>query len=441
MFDIAKNLILRLRQAGFTAYFAGGCVRDHVLGTAPKDVDIATNARPVEVRRLFPNTRAVGAHFGVVIVAEQGHAFEVATFRSDGAYLDGRRPESVSFSSPEEDAQRRDFTVNGMFYDPIEGRVIDFVGGQQDLKAGVIRAIGDAASRFDEDKLRLMRAVRFAARFGFEIEEATWAAIQKKAGEIHQVSVERIREELVHTLLLPRRLMGFDLLESSGLLRQILPELEAMKGCEQPPQFHPEGDVFVHTRIMLGLLPEMVSVPLVFAVLLHDVGKPKTQTVDSIDGRIRFHGHDRVGANMAERIMHRLRFSNDHIAKTVEAVRNHMVFKDVKNMRPARLRRFMARPGFDDELELHRVDCLSCHGLLDNWEYVREKVEEFARAPLIPAPLITGRDLIALGWNPSPRFKQVLDAAQTAQLEGEIESREEALAWVQKECSAGHFSS
>ena len=426
---IARSIVLRLRDAGFTALYAGGCVRDMLLGKVAKDYDVATNARPEQVQKIFPTTYAVGAHFGVVVVHEHGEDFEVATFRSDGAYVDGRRPEGVVFSSPQLDAERRDFTINGLFYDPFTEAVIDHVNGQRDLNARVLRAIGDPVARFREDKLRLLRAVRFGASLGFEIDRATWDAVLHHAGDIHDVSAERIREELVRIFLSPTRVKGFDLLVESGLMQHILPEIITLQGCEQPPQFHPEGDVFVHTRAMLGLLPEQVSVPLVFGVLFHDIGKPPTQTVDET-GRIRFNGHDKLGAEMTQRIMERLRFSNADAEAVVSAVANHMVFKDVKEMRVSKLKRFMARQGFDDELELHRVDCTSASGMLDNYEFIRERIAAFASEPLIPPPLITGDDLKALGLKPGPRFKEILEAASTLQLEGTLTTREAAMEWT-----------
>jgi poly(A) polymerase len=425
----ARRIVTTLRAAGHEALFAGGCVRDLLLGTSPSDYDIATSARPEEVERLFRRTVAVGAQFGVIVVLEDGDEFEVATFRSDGAYIDGRRPESVTFSDAEGDARRRDFTINGLFYDPVAERVLDFVGGRSDLDARIVRAIGDAAQRFAEDKLRLLRGIRFAARLGFEIEAATWEAIRAGAPQIHAVSAERIRDELVKILTHPSRLRGFDLLDASGLLRELLPEVEALKGCAQPPEFHPEGDVFVHTRIMLEMLPPEASLPLVLGVLFHDIGKPPTFQRDET-GRIRFNGHEYVSSELTRAIMTRLRFSNADIAATDALVRNHMAFKDVQHMRVAKLKRFLARETIDDELELHRVDCRSSHGMLDNYDFLLAKREEFASEPLIPAPLVTGHDLIALGWKPGPNFKQTLDAIQTLQLEGALRSRDEAMAWV-----------
>ena len=432
MESTARDIARRLREQGHIAYFAGGSVRDLLRGETPKDIDIATDARPDAVQAIFARTYAVGAHFGVIVVLENGLQFEVATFRSDGAYLDGRRPTQVHFSTAEEDAARRDFTINGMFFDPVANEVIDFIGGRADLEGRVIRAIGDPAERFAEDRLRILRAVRFATVLGFEIEPSTWTAVVASASSINDISAERIREELVRIFLSPNRARGWDLLDSSGLMAAILPEVEAMKGCEQPPQFHPEGDVFKHTRIMLELLPREASLPLVFSVLFHDIGKPPTSSVDE-EGRIRFNGHDRIGAEMTEAIMERLRFSRAEIDATVEAVRQHMVFKDVPNMRVAKLKRFMARPTFDDELELHRVDCASSHRMMENYDFLRQKKEEFANEPIIPPPLVRGDDLIALGLKPGPRFGEILEAVETRQLEGALKDREEALEWVRQE--------
>ncbi|PYI97572.1 MAG: phosphohydrolase, partial [Verrucomicrobia bacterium] len=349
----------------------------------------------------------------------------------------GRHPSAVHFSSPEEDAQRRDFTINGMFYDPVSEKMIDFVGGRADIDAKRVRAIGDPAQRFGEDRLRMLRAVRFATVLGYEIEKATWDALATNAESINQISAERIRDELLRTFLSPNRVRGWDLLDSSGLMRAILPELEAMKGVLQPEQFHPEGDVFVHTRLMLQLLPQEVPVPLVLAVLFHDVGKPVTATVDKT-GRIRFNEHDRIGAQMTEAIMRRLRFSGAEIEATVEMVKQHMVFKDVPNMRVAKLKRFMARPTFDDELELHRVDCESSHRMLDNYEFLLRKRQEFANEPIIPPPLVRGDDLIALSLKPGPKFGEILEAVETRQLEGTLRTREEALEWVKREYLSGN---
>jgi len=428
----ATRLVERLRAAGHEALFAGGCVRDRLLGKEAHDIDIATSARPEEIQKLFPRTVAVGAQFGVIVVLEDGGEFQVATFRSDGAYRDGRHPESVAFTNAEGDARRRDFTVNGLFFDPLTHQILDFVGGEADLRAGILRSIGDPHARFAEDKLRLIRCVRFAASLGFEIEAETWRALVERAPEITAVSAERIRDELVKIFSHPSRVRGFDLLDQSGLLAILLPEVEALKGCEQPPDFHPEGDVFVHTRLMLSLLPEQVSTPLVFSVLFHDIGKPPTFLIDET-GRIRFNGHESISASMTEKIFARLRFSNAETEATVVGVKNHMTFKDVQNMRVATLKRFLARPTIDDELELHRVDCQGSHGLLDNYDFLLRKREEFSNEPLIPPPLITGRDLIAAGLQPGPHFKKLLDSTQALQLEGGLKTREDALAWLREE--------
>lgn len=426
----AREIVIRLQKAGFDALYAGGCVRDSLRGIEPHDFDIATSARPEEVQALFPRTYAVGAHFGVINVLDRGHCFQVATFRSDGAYVDGRHPVSVQFSSAREDALRRDFTINGMFFDPVAQTLLDYVGGREDLEARRIRSIGDPGQRFHEDKLRLLRAIRFATVLGFEIESHTWTALAGQAAELHQVSAERIREEFLKILVHPQRVRGWDLLDQSGLLRVILPETEALKGCQQPPQFHPEGDVFVHTRLMLQLLPESVSVPLVLSVLLHDIAKPATFEFDEVAGRIRFSGHEKLGAKMAEEILARLKFSRKEIEETVACVENHMAFKDVQNMRTSRLKRFLARPTISDELELHRVDCAGSNGDLSNYHFLQRKIAEFSSEPLIPPPLLTGGDLIALGHRPGPPFKSILETVQSLQLEGNLQTTEEALAWV-----------
>src|SRR5215470_10298463 len=427
----ARGIAQRLRERGHIAYFAGGSVRDMVRGLPAKDFDVATDATPDIVQNIFPHTYAVGAHFGVVVVVENGFNFEVATFRSDGAYLDHRHPIEVRFSSPEEDAKRRDFTINGMFFDPERNEVIDFVGGRADIDKKIIRAIGDPAARFSEDRLRMLRVVRFATVLDYKIDNETWKALVENADSINEISAERIRDELLKIFLAPHRVRGWDLLDESALMRVILPEIETMKGCLQPEQFHPEGDVFQHTRLMLELLPEEVSVPLVFAVLLHDVAKPVTATVDET-GRIRFNEHDRIGAVMTEAIMERLRFSRAEIDAVVEMVRQHMVFKDVPKMRVAKLKRFMARPTFEEELELHRVDCESSHRMLDNYEFLLRKREEFANEPIIPPPLLRGDDLIALGFKPGPEFGEILEAVETRQLEGRLRTADEALAWVKE---------
>ncbi len=426
----ATKVISKLQQSGYLAYFAGGCVRDLLRDQVPTDYDIATNALPEQVTSLFRKTRSVGAHFGVIIVISGEFAFEVATFRNDGSYGDGRRPESVEFTSPEEDVLRRDFTINGIFYDPIEGSTIDYVNGQDDIESGTVRAIGDPESRFREDHLRLLRAVRFAARFDYQIEENTWAAICSHAEEIKNISEERIRDELSKILTDPNRVRGFDLLVESGLMEAVIPEILDLKGCEQPPQFHPEGDVFVHTRLMLTLLKDDPSLSLVLSVLLHDIGKPSTYSYDEESDRIRFNGHDKIGAEMASDILKRLKFPNKVIEEVTEMVANHMTFKDVQKMREAKLKRFMARPTFEDETELHRVDCLGSWGGLDNYDFLNQKRIEFENEPIIPPPLLTGNDLIEIGWEPGPRLGEVLTKVQDMQLEKNLNSKEEALDWV-----------
>ena len=428
----ATDLASQLRKAGFIAYFAGGCVRDKILDLEPKDFDIATSATPTEVLKLFPHGNEVGAHFGVIIVRHHGHHVEIATFRTDGSYKDGRRPEVVTFSSPEEDAQRRDFTINGLFEDPQSGEAIDFVGGQADLKAGILRAIGDPAARFNEDSLRLLRALRFATRFGFTIEPTTWQAIKDHAHLLGRISPERIRDEFSRIITCQNRAKGLDQLVESGLIAEFLPEVLPLIGCEQPPQWHPEGDVYVHTRIMLEMIGPDAPLELCLAVLLHDIAKPPTQTFDEVDQRIRFNGHDALGATMAEEILRRLKYPNQVIEEVAFMVSRHMQFMNVQQMRTAKVKRFMSAPTFPLELELHRVDCASSNGFTDNLEFLIEKREEFAAEPLIPPPLITGRDLIDQGLTPGPRFKEILEAAQTEQLEGSLTDRDHALEWLKQ---------
>lgn len=428
----AVKIVRELQSAGHEAYLAGGCVRDYLRGVEPKDYDIATSASPDEILKRFPKGDTIGAHFGVILVRRGGYSFEIATFREDGVYEDGRHPATVKFSTSEADAKRRDFTINGMFFDPVTDRLIDHVGGAADLKAGVIRAIGVPENRFQEDYLRLLRAIRFATLLDFEIEPVTWSAVQEVAGKISQISPERIREELDRIWQSPSRLRGFDLLVSSGLMEEIIPEILALKGCEQPPQWHPEGDVFVHTRLMLSLLPPEAGLALVLSVLLHDIGKPATFSYHPEEDRIRFSGHERTGAEIAEMILKRLRYSNAIIDAVVSGVAHHMMFKDVKKMRLSKLRRFMARDHFDDELELHRVDCLGSNGLLENYEFVRQKQSEFESAPLVPPRFVNGGDLIARGMAPGPDFGDILTEAQDLQLEGLLTSKEEALDWLDR---------
>ncbi len=435
---LAIRIVRRLHDAGYQALFAGGCVRDRLLGTPPHDYDIATDALPAQVQMLFEKTVPVGAQFGVILVVEQGVPFQVATFRTDGHYLDHRRPETVSFGGPKEDALRRDFTINGLFENPLENCVLDYVGGREDLRNRTLRCIGNPIERFEEDRLRILRAIRFATTLDFQIHPDTWQALDTHAHTLSEISVERIREELNRIFLSHRRVQGFDLLDRSGILKHLLPEIEALKGCEQPVEFHPEGDVFVHTRLMLSLLPPRVSLPLVLATLFHDIGKPGTARTDET-GRIRFNAHEKLSAEMTVRIMKRLRYANMEIEATETMVRNHMAFKDVQNMRRSTLKRFLARSTFDDELELHRVDCLGSHGLLDNYEFLLTKREEFSNEPLLPPPLLTGADLIALDWKPGPQFKIVLEATHNAQLEGTLSSKEEAVSFALKMKNIGEM--
>jgi poly(A) polymerase len=417
----ALSVVEELRQHGYSAYFAGGCVRDLLLGFEPQDFDVATSARPEEVMNLFPNTLAVGAQFGVVLVA---------TYRSDVGYSDGRHPDSVRFSnSPEEDVQRRDFTINGLLYDPVREQVLDYVGGRADLERKLIRAIGDPRLRFREDKLRMMRAVRFAARLDYEIEPNTLAAIRALAADIHQVSRERIRDELDKMLTEGHARRCFELLDSTGLLVQVLPEITAMKGVAQPPQFHPEGDVWIHTLLLLEGLGKGVSKSLAWGVLLHDVGKPPTFRM--APDRIRFDQHAEVGTKMAEAISRRLRFSNDVTEQVAALVANHMRFGDVKKMKESTLKRFMRLPRFDEHLELHRLDVSASHRDLSLHEFVKDKLENTPEEEIRPAPLITGNDLIQHGWKPGPQFKTILQAVEDAQLEGSLHTREEAISFVQ----------
>ena len=437
----AEIIVNRLRAAGYDAYFAGGCVRDLLLGREPEDFDVATSAHPDVVLGMFPRTFGVGAHFGVVLIADevdgQEMVTEVATFRSDGAYMDGRRPESVRFSDDaEEDVIRRDFTINGMLLDPqllresgdVGGAVLDYVGGRADLQARLVRAIGDPDKRFDEDKLRMLRAVRFAARFDFKIEVATEAAIEKSAAQIAQVSRERVRDELTRMLTEGRARRAFELLDRTRLLKQVLPEIDRLHGVEQPPEFHPEGDVWMHTLMLLEQLPAGVSPTLAWGALLHDVGKPAT--FQRGPGRIRFNGHVEVGVRVTQDIARKLRFSNEDTAQIVALVENHMRFGDVEKMKASTLKRFFRLPAFPEHLALHRMDCMASHGGLDLYEFAKQRFEATPSEEVRPVLLITGQDLIAAGYKPGPRFKELLAQAEDAQLEGRIRSKEEGLALI-----------
>ncbi len=432
--ELAGRVCAKLRKEGYQAFLVGGCVRDLLLGREPVDFDVSTDARPERVQELFPDSLAVGAQFGVIIVLDEGAQVEVATFRSDVGYSDGRHPDRVEFTqSAEEDVRRRDFTINALLMDCSSGQVWDYVRGREDLREAIIRAIGDPEKRFREDKLRMIRAVRFAARFKYTIESATFAAIKKLAAEISVVSAERIRDELTKILTEGAARRGFELLDESGLLREILPEISRMKGVQQPPQFHPEGDVWIHTLLLLEKLPSGVSPTLAWGSLLHDVGKPGTFTPPKDDAdRIRFDGHVEVGMKMAEGICRRLRFSNEETEQVVALIANHMKFKDVMQMRTSTLKRFVRLNQFSEHLELHRIDCLSCHGLLDNYDFVRRFLEETPAEEVSPPKLLTGDDLIHLGFSPGPKFKEILQMVEDAQLDGRIKNQDEAVAFVRE---------
>lgn len=424
---LARAIVGTLRAAGHQAYLVGGCVRDLLLELPPKDFDVATDAPPERIIQLFPRSGCVGAHFGVVLVREDDAQVEVATFRSDHEYTDGRRPSSVRFEQdPREDVLRRDFTINGLLLDPEEEHVLDYVGGQDDLRRGVVRAIGEPEQRFREDHLRLLRAIRFAARFGFAIDPATLEAMRRNHSLIRTVSAERVRDELVRILTEGGARRGFELLNETGTLEDLLPEVAAMKGVAQPPEFHPEGDVWVHTLLLLEKLNQ-ASPALAWGALLHDVGKPPTFRIAE---RIRFDGHVEEGVRMAHEILNRLRLPHKDVEQVEALVANHMRFKDVDRMKESTLKRFLRLPKFEEHLELHRLDCLSSHGRLDNYELVRRKLEELPEEELKPARLVTGTDLIAAGYSPGPRFSEILSAVEDAQLEGRVRTREDALAFV-----------
>jgi poly(A) polymerase len=455
----AVSIVHTLRERGYQAYLVGGCVRDLLLGREPADYDITTDATPEQVMRIFPETYAVGAQFGVVLVPvprEENNGVdgpyptsdaadgagsistdhfkagvvEVATFRSDIGYSDGRHPDQVRYSKdPREDVGRRDFTINGLLLDPVNNEVLDYVGGQQDLNLGIIRTIGEPDRRFKEDKLRMLRAVRFAARFEYKIQPDTFSAIQNLAAKIHQVSRERVRDELSKMLLEGHARSAFLLLDQSGLLKEVLPEISAMKGVEQPPQFHPEGDVFVHTLLLLQNLPHPCPVTLAWGALLHDVGKPPTFRVAE---RIRFDGHVEVGVKMAERICRRLRFSKDETEQILALVNHHMRFGDVQRMKESTIKKFLRLPCFEEHLELHRVDCQSSHGDLTSYKFMRDKLASTPEETMRPRPLVTGNDLIAAGYTPGPRFKEILSALEDSQLEGELPNKEAALKFVRE---------
>ena len=447
----AVHIVRSLRARGHQAYLVGGCVRDLLLGREPADYDVSTDATPAQVMKIFPRTYAVGAQFGVILVPvsqSDGDAgsevvpesvVEVATFRSDVGYSDGRHPDEVRFSKdPREDVERRDFTINGLMLDPENDEVIDFVGGQKDIESGLVRTIGDPAKRFAEDKLRMLRAVRFAARFDYAIDQSTTVAIQSLSADIHQVSNERVRDELTKMLTEGEARRAFQLLDETGLLREVLPEISAMKGVEQPPQYHPEGDVFVHTLLLLQNLPHPCSVTLAWGALLHDVGKPPTFRI--APDRIRFDGHVEVGVKMAENICRRLRFSNDDTEQILALVNNHMRFADITRMKESTLKRFLRLPRFEEHLDMHRMDCQSSHGDLSLYNFAREKLASTPPEAIRPALLLNGDALIAEGYAPGPVFKEILSAVEDAQLEGQLHSSADAMSFVHDKFPRGSSS-
>ena len=432
----AKQIVARLQQAGFAAFWVGGCVRDFLLGRAAQDFDIATDARPEQVEQLFLKTIPVGKKFGVVIVVEGGHQFQVATFRAEADYQDGRRPETVVFANAGADASRRDFTVNGLFYDPLTEKIHDWVGGEKDLRAKIIRTIGPPEERFGEDHLRMLRAVRFAAQLDFAIEPPTFAAIRVLAPKIKIISAERVRDELIKLFAPPHAARGLVLLRDSGLLEHILPEVAATIQCAQSPDFHPEGSVFNHLRLMLEKLPRDAAAALPWAVLLHDIAKPVTAERDVATGRIHFYGHEKVGAEMAESILSRLRFPNKPTEAIVACVRHHMQFKDVKQMRKATLRRLLLRETFPLELELHRLDCLGSHGGLEYYDFLVQQAEELKHQPALRPPLLTGDDLMALGVQPGKALGVLLAEIRELQLSDELATPDQAQAWVKQKLAS-----
>jgi putative nucleotidyltransferase with HDIG domain len=460
MENIATGIVRRLQAAGFAAFWVGGSVRDFLLGREPGDYDIVTSALPEQIEEIFKHTIAVGRKFGVIVVLEDGHQFQVATFRAEADYQDGRHPEHVRFGDAKADAERRDFTVNGLFFDPVRQQLHDWVGGEKDLRAGIIRTIGPPGERFAEDHLRLLRAVRLATQLGFEIEPETFRAIQANAAKITLISAERIRDELIklfaplgappsrrqgpgkagETPALPAAARGLELLHESGLLPHVLPELAATVHCQQSPDFHPEGSVFNHLVLMLQKMPPDADPLLPWAILLHDIAKPLTASRDEQTGSIHFYEHERIGAEMAERILERLRFPRKQIDAIVQAVRCHMQFKDALQMRKATLRRLLMRPTFPLELQLHRVDCLGSHGRLDVYHFLIEQAKELERQPEIHPPLLKGDDLIELGMKPGPAMGALLNEIREKQLQDELKTPSEARAWAKQQLQTSRES-
>jgi poly(A) polymerase len=428
--ETATAIVKRLQAAGFQAFWVGGCVRDFLLGREPEDYDIVTAARPEQIEALFPRTIPVGRKFGIIVVLEGGRQFQVATFRAESDYRDGRRPEQVTFGDPMADALRRDFTVNGLFFDPVENQLLDWVKGEADLRAKIVRTIGLPAERFAEDHLRLLRAVRLAAQLDFQIEPVTFAALRTGAPKIRGISAERIREELIKLFSPPHAARGLELLRESALLAEILPEIAATAECEQSLDFHPEGTVFNHLVLMLRQLPPKADPSLPWAVLLHDVAKPVTASKDPTTGSIHFYGHERVGAEMAQAILERLKFPRRQIEDIVQAVRCHMQFKDATEMRKATLRRLLLRPTFPLELELHRLDCLGSHRRLDVYDFLVGQAKQLESQPEIRPPLLTGHDLIGMGLKPGPELGALLQEIREKQLADELKTSDEARQWV-----------
>jgi poly(A) polymerase len=429
---LATAIVRQLRQAGFAAFWVGGCVRDLLLDRVPEDYDIATSARPEQVEALFARTRPVGRAFGVLLVAGEGVHCQVATFRAEADYADGRRPSRVRFADAKADARRRDFTINGLFYDPLDRTVHDWVDGRADLERRLVRTIGSPSERLSEDYLRLLRAVRFAAQLDFAIAPPTFQALQQHAASLQRVSAERIRDELLRLFRPPHAARALDLLRDSHLLAQVMPEVDAFRHCAQSPPYHPEGSVYEHARRMLELLPPEASPALPWAALLHDIGKPAVAQPDPATGENRFLEHERVGARLATTVLERLRFPRKQIDEIVAAVRLHMQFKDVRQMKKSTLRRLLLRPTFPLELELHRLDCLGSHGRLDHYEFLLAQAGELARQPAICPPLVTGRDLLALGWPPGPALGALLAEIRELQLSDALTTREAALAWARQ---------
>ncbi len=428
--DTAAEIVRRLQDVGFAAFWVGGCVRDFLLGREPDDFDIATSAQPEQIEQIFKRAIAVGRKFGVMVVVEGEHQFQVATFRAEADYRDGRHPEQVTFADAKADAQRRDFTINGLFYDPIQNQTHDWVGGEADLRAKIIRTIGEPAERFAEDHLRLLRAVRFAAQLGFQIEIETFAAVRANAAKIRLISPERIRDELVKLFQPPYGARGLELLRESGLLEHMLPELAATIHCEQSPDYHPEGSVFNHLVLMLQQMPRDADPLLPWAVLMHDIAKPVTASRDAKTGSIHFYEHEKVGAEMTDDILERLRFPRKQIDAVANAVRCHMQFKDAMQMRTSTLRRLLMRPTFPLELELHRLDCLGSHGRLDVFDFLVAQAHALEKQPEVRPPLLTGDDLIALGMKPGPALGKLLAEIREKQLQDELKTPSDARHWA-----------